>query len=65
MNAVKSGQKLTYHVVDGNAHFLIFIGNNNPEALLQKYHRFIGPSFIPPFWSFGYHQCRWGYKSVG
>ena len=31
---------------------------------MKKYHNFIGPSLIPPFWSMGYHQCRWGYKNV-
>jgi hypothetical protein len=30
MNVIKSGSKITYRIVDGNAHFLIFVGGNNP-----------------------------------
>ena len=31
---------------------------------MKKYHNYIGPANIPPFWSLGYHQSRWGYKSL-
>ena len=34
------------------------------EEVLQKYHAYIGRPYIPPFWSLGYHQCRWGWKSL-
>ena len=64
MNVVKQNERLTYHVVNGNVHFLLFLGSSNPEELLEKYHKFIGASTIPPFWAMGYHQCRWGYKNV-
>jgi hypothetical protein len=30
MNVIKNGDKITYRIVDGNAHFLIFVGGNNP-----------------------------------
>ena len=30
---------------------------------MKQYHRYIGPAHVPPFWSLGYHQCRWGYKT--
>lgn len=47
----------------GPIHFLILQGDM-PETVLQQYHRFIGNAHVPPFWSLGYHQCRWGYKSI-
>lgn len=31
---------------------------------MEKFHEYIGASHIPPFWSIGYHQCRWGYQTV-
>jgi len=24
----------------------------------------LGISAVPPFWSLGFHQCRWGYHKV-
>ena len=55
---------LTYKVIGGVFDFRFFIGEDNPEMTLLKLNRYIGRSAIPPFWSLGYHQCRWGYKSV-
>lgn len=60
----KEGEELFYHSVGGNLHFLIVIGQSDPEEVLERYHGYIGPAHIPPFWSMGYHQCRWGYVSV-
>lgn len=31
---------------------------------MKKFHQYIGPGHIPPFWSMGWHQCRWGYKTI-
>ena len=31
---------------------------------MDKFHLYLGRSAIPPFWSLGAHQCRWGYKNV-
>ena len=30
----------------------------------QSFNNLIGAAAIPPFWSMGMHQSRWGYKNV-
>ena len=55
---------LKYISTGGNIHFVILVGDKNPENLLKRYHNYIGPANIPPFWALGYHQSRWGYKSL-
>lgn len=63
IEATKDADHLVYNSVGGNIHFIIILGQHNPEEVLEQYHDYIGKSHIPPFWSMGYHQCRWGYKS--
>jgi alpha-glucosidase (family GH31 glycosyl hydrolase) len=58
------GNQLQYNSVGGPIHFIIIVGEESPEKVIQQYHDFIGPSLVPPFWSMGYHQCRWGYKTA-
>lgn len=61
-DATKNAKDIKYSLTGGHIHFIILHGRN-PEKLLQKYHHFIGPAHVPPFWSLGYHQSRWGYKN--
>lgn len=56
--------KLTYKITGGVLDFTIFLGDPNPENIIKAYHKFLGRHSMPPFWSFGFHQSRWGYKSV-
>lgn len=55
---------ITYKTVGGIINFRFILGENNPEELLKKWNLYLGASAIPPFWSLGFHQCRWGYKHV-
>lgn len=32
--------------------------------LTCRYQKLIGTTPLPPVWSLGYHQCRWGYESM-
>lgn len=41
-----------------------FIGGNISD-LLARYSELVGRPYLPPKWAFGYHQCRWGYRSEG
>ena len=44
--------------------FRFFLSEQSPEVTLEKMHAYLGRSTIPPFWSMGFHQCRWGYKNI-
>ena len=34
-----------------------------PERALERFTELTGRPPLPPRWSLGYHQCRWGYKT--
>ena len=54
------------HFITGTGVFdmYFFIENQTPEETVSKYHQIIGPTLLPPFWSLGWHQCRYGYNST-
>ena len=37
--------------------------DNSPENVLRDIHYLIEIPILPPYWSLGNHQCRWGYKN--
>lgn len=55
---------VTYKVIGGVLDFRFFMGEQNAEATVERLNLYSGRAAIPPFWSFGFHQCRWGYKNV-
>lgn len=50
-------------MIGGVLDFRFFLGIS-AELTIEKLHIYLGRSEIPPFWSLGFHQCRWGYKNV-
>jgi len=64
---LEAGKKLTYRIVGGVLDFHFFVGTSKdqtPETVTKQYHEYIGKWTIQPFWSFGFHECKWGYQSV-
>lgn len=55
---------ITYKVVGGILDFKFFLGGENVEELVQDYHKYLGGWTMQPFWSFGFHQSRWGYTDL-
>ncbi|HEX2860262.1 MAG TPA: TIM-barrel domain-containing protein [Lacunisphaera sp.] len=45
---------------DGQPDVYLVIGPDLP-ALTRKLQALVGRTPLPPLWSLGYHQCRWGY----
>ena len=68
MDIIKSTKNgihfLTFKTIGGILDFRFFVGDNNPEQTLRPFQEYIGKSVIPPFWSLGFHQSRWGYENV-
>ena len=44
--------------------FRFFVGEKDPIDTILGLHKYLGRSLVPPFWSLGYHQSRWGYKNA-
>ena len=53
----------TLHIQIGILDFYFMLGPE-PEAVVQQYHEIIGRPHMPPYWSLGWHQCRYGYPNI-
>ena len=54
---------LRHITIGGIINYFITFGDTPEEAILEI-QRIIGRPTLPPFWGFGWHQCRWGYKTT-
>ncbi|KAK3520467.1 hypothetical protein QTP70_024085 [Hemibagrus guttatus] len=54
---------LTWVTIGGILDIYVFLGPN-PQSVVQQYHEVIGYPMMPPYWSLGFHLCRWGYTST-
>ena len=60
----KAVKTITYRIVGGIIDLRFFIGEKSPEEVVRMWHQYIGGYVLQPFWSFGFHQCRYGYKNL-
>jgi alpha-glucosidase len=62
-NTEQEGQYLEYNVLGGVFDFYFFDGPSPVEAS-QQYSQIVGLPAMMPYWGFGFHQCRYGYRDV-
>ena len=61
----KEGKTITYKITGGIIDLKFFIGKKKlPEYIIKEFHEYLGKYTLQPFWSFGFHQCRWGYNNL-
>lgn len=57
------GQYLEYNTIGGVID-LYFLAGPTPNEVSQQYAQVVGLPAMMPYWGFGFHQCRWGYRDV-
>ena len=55
---------LVYRTIGGLLDMFVFLGPG-PEEVVAQYTEAVGRYYIPPYWSLGFHLCRYGYGDLG
>jgi alpha-glucosidase (family GH31 glycosyl hydrolase) len=54
---------MQYRTIGGVIDLFFFMGTT-PESVTRQYQEVVGKPVMIPYWSLGFHQCRWGYKDI-
>jgi alpha-glucosidase len=60
-NTESDGQYLEFNMLGGIVD-LHFMAGPSPLEVSQQYSEIVGKPTLMPYWSFGLHQCRYGYR---
>ncbi|KAH3949249.1 alpha-glucosidase [Parastagonospora nodorum] len=63
MEVVLNPTKLTWRSLGGEIDLFFFDGPTQPEVTKQYQTSAIGLPAMQSYWTFGFHQCRWGYHN--
>lgn len=60
----KDGSADLTHRLLGGVFDIYFFYPGTAEFVMRTYHEFIGRPYLPPLWSLGFHQCRYGWPNL-
>lgn len=64
MEAILSpGKVLVWRSIGGQLDFYINLGSS-PQEAVSRYVSLVGKPPLPPYWSLGFHLCRYGYNNL-
>lgn len=63
MEALMQPNNITWRSLGGSIDLYIFDGPTAADVTKQYQAGAIGMPAMQQYWTFGYHQCRWGYKN--
>ena len=55
--------RINYKVLGGVIDYYVFVGSSPKQVVSQATTVFGKPAMVP-YWSLGFHNCRWGYKNL-
>ncbi|XP_076682895.1 lysosomal alpha-glucosidase isoform X2 [Andrena cerasifolii] len=54
---------ITFRTIGGIFDIYFFLGPT-PADVIMQYSEIVGKPFLPPYWSLGFHLCRYGYETL-
>lgn len=54
---------IEYRILGGTSD-MYFLAGPSPREVVGQYSEVVGKPAKLPFWAFGFHMCRWGWKSL-
>jgi len=63
MDVVLKPENITWRTLGGSLDMYFFDGPSQPEVSKAYFTSAVGLPVMQQYFTFGYHQCRWGYKN--